>query len=95
MKSYLEKNKFSDCGAAEKFPSIEHNKKMSNEFTPTLINSKILMEKIKQSEKESIIKKNKLVLETLIADRLKRKVDDEEERKIQAKRQEREGQYYI
>lgn len=47
MKTYLEKNKFSDSGATEKFPSIEHNKKMSNEFTPTLINSKILFEKIR------------------------------------------------
>lgn len=47
LRDYIQKNKFTDSSLVDLFPSIERNKKFRNEFSPTLVDSKLLIEKEK------------------------------------------------
>ncbi len=69
LEKYIEENKVKKSVMVEKFPSIENMKKLVNEHALPLTNMltcESVFEFEKQAEQESVIKKNKLVLENTI-----------------------------
>jgi len=79
---YISQNKVYSSRDLNLFPSIEANKKHWDNYSPRLIDSKEILRKLKEGEDEKIIRKNKLGLEKLIADRKKNRLANQSPLKI-------------
>eukprot|EP00347_Sterkiella_histriomuscorum_P006465 403352671 len=77
LERYIDSNKVRLNNVVERFPSIEANRKFSNEFSPKLVDSKQIIETIKQAQQERVFRKNKLLLEKLIAERKQKQAIEE------------------
>lgn len=66
LNKYIEHNKITSSNEMNRFPSIEARRKYTNEYNPTMVDSKQILQVLKEAEQEKVYRRNKLILEKFI-----------------------------